>query len=247
VPAGKVRLDRALSKLGLASRTDARRLIAEGRVRVRSGVVTDPAHLVRPESAHIEVDGTRARRPSWRTLALHTPRGVVTTRRDPDGRRTVFDLLGEEAAGLVAVGRLDLASSGLLLLTTDTQLANYLTDPANAIPRTYAVTVRGAVTDERATAMVRGVAGLRATSVVVRKRSGRESHLLVVLEEGRNREIRRMLEALGHEVTRLLRISFGPIELGRLQPGEWRTVERRELDALCWTDRQTRPTPQRRG
>lgn len=240
-----MRLDRALSKLGLASRADARRLITEGRVRVGSRVVSDPGMLVVPETAALVVDGTRARRPHWRTLALHKPRGVVTTRHDPEGRRTVFDLLGDEASGLVAVGRLDLASTGLLLLTTDTQLANYLTDPANAIPRTYAVTVRGAVADEGVAAMLGGIDGLRATSAEVRKRSARESHLLIVLSEGRNREIRRMLEALGHDVTRLLRVSFGPVELGRLQPGEWRMVERPELAALDWRNRRGRTGPQR--
>lgn len=204
-------------------------------MRVGPRTVIDPAALVVPETTALSVDGIATRRPAWRTLALHKPRGVLTTRRDPDGRRTVFDLLGDEAAGLVAVGRLDLASTGLLLLTTDTRLANFLTDPGNAIPRSYIVTVRGAVSDEAAGAMIAGIDGLRATTVEVRKRSGRESHLRIVLNEGRNREIRRMLEALGHEVTRLLRVSFGPIELGRLPPGAWREVPRGELSSLSWS------------
>ncbi len=119
-----VRLDRVLSKLGLASRSEARRLITDGRVRVSGRVVRDPATPVVPERHRIAIDGSTARPRAWRTIAFHKPRGVVTTRRDPEGRRTVFDLLGDDARTLVAVGRLDMASTGLLLLTTDTQLAN---------------------------------------------------------------------------------------------------------------------------
>lgn len=224
-----MRLDRALSKLGLASRQDAKDLIAAGRVNVRGRVVTDPARLVVPENVRIAVDNVSQARQAWRTIAFHKPRGVVTTSRDPEGRRTVFDVLGDAARGLVAVGRLDMASTGLLLLTNDTQLANRLTDPKTAIPRRYAVTVRGFLTDESVARLTRGIDGLRASSAVVRKRSRRETHLMIELTEGKNREIRRMLEALGHDVTRLLRVAFGPIELGALQPGEWREVTREEL------------------
>lgn len=221
---GTVRLDRALSKLGLASRSEAKRLILDGEVAVRGRTITDPAYLVVPESAQITIRGAHTSRRGWRLLAFHKPRGTVTTRRDPEGRRTVFDVLGSEGDGLVAVGRLDLASTGLLLLTSDTQFANWLTDPRSAIPRRYVVTVRGRVTDERARAMQAGIAGLRASEVTIRKASSRETHLLVELTEGRNREIRRLVEAVGHEVTRLLRVAYGAIELGTLQPGEWRDI-----------------------
>ena len=161
---------------------------------------------------------------------MNKPRGVITTRRDPEGRRTVFDVVGDAGHGLVAVGRLDLASTGLLLLTNDTELANRLTDPAAAVVRRYVVTVRGAVSDAAAARMIEGIDGLSARSVVVRKRSARETHLIVELVEGKNREIRRMFAALGHEVTRLMRVAFGPIELGALQPGQWREVARDELE-----------------
>jgi 23S rRNA pseudouridine2605 synthase len=224
-----VRLDRALSKLGLASRAEAKRLIADGRVRVDGRVVRDASLLVTPEHAGIDVDGRVAKTPRWRTIAFHKPRGVVTTRRDPEGRPTVFDVLGDNGRSLVAVGRLDMASTGLLLLTTDTQLANYLTDPENAIVRRYIVTVRGAVHEAGVEKMTSGIDGLRARSAVVRKRSARETHLIVELVEGKNREIRRMLEALGHEVTKLMRIAFGGVELGKLQPGEWREVAVEEI------------------
>jgi 23S rRNA pseudouridine2605 synthase len=227
----RIRLDRALSKRGLASRADAQRLIRDGRVTLSGVVVTDPARLVIPDKADITIAGTVARTAPWRTLALHKPRGVVTTRRDPEGRRTVFDVLGAEAGSLVAVGRLDMASTGLLLLTTDTGLAAWLTDPRNEVVRRYVVTARGPVTDEDARAMERGIGGRQARSVHVRKRSNRETHLIIELTEGRNREIRRLLQAVGHEVTRILRVAFGGIELGTLQPGAWREVFRKEIAA----------------
>jgi len=225
----RVRLDRALSKRGLASRAEAQRLIRAGRVTVSGLVVTDPAHLVVPQTASVTIAGRIAHAAPWRTIALHKPRGVVTTRRDPEGRRTVFDVLGRDAGALVAVGRLDMASTGLLLLTTDTHLAAWLTDPRNEIVRRYVVTARGALTDAEARAMERGIGGLQARTVEVRKRSDRETHLVIELTEGRNREIRRLLQSVGHEVTRLLRVAFGGLELGTLQPGGWRDVTRDEV------------------
>jgi len=225
----RTRLDRALSKLGIASRSEAKQLIADGRVRVAGRVVRDAARLVVPEQDAITVDGAKARRREWRTIAFHKPKGVVTTRHDPDGRATVFDVLGDAAESLVAVGRLDMASTGLLLLTTDTQLANSLTDPSNSIVRRYIVTVRGAFDDEDARRMTDGIDGRRAHSVIVRKRSARETHLIVELVEGKNREVRRMLESLGHPVTKLMRVAFGRVELGQLQPGEWRELRRAEV------------------
>lgn len=218
-----------MSKLGVASRADAKRLIAAGRVRVDGRVVCDATCLVVPEQNAITIDGVAPARRRWRTIAFNKPRGVVTTRRDPDGRKTIFDVLGRDAQSLVVVGRLDMSSTGLLLLTTDTQLANFLTDPANAIVRRYIVTVRGALDDNDEAQMIAGIDGLRAHSVVVRKRSARESHLIVELVEGKNREIRRMLESLGHRVTKLMRVAFGPVELGNLQPGQWRELSRAEL------------------
>ncbi len=224
-----VRLDRALSKLGAASRAEAKTLILEGRVKAGGRTVTDPAYLVVPGTTRLAIGDTPIATAGWRTIALHKPRGVVTTRRDPEGRRTVFDLIGRDNGALVAVGRLDRASTGLLLLTSDTRLAARLTDPANAIVRRYVVTARGEVGDESVERMQRGIAGLRASTVTVRKRSRRETHLIVELTEGRNREIRRLLEATGHEVTRLLRVAFGGLALGTLQPGEWREVSRAEI------------------
>jgi 23S rRNA pseudouridine2605 synthase len=219
---GKVPLGRALSKLGILSRAQAIAAIRAGRVTVNGRLASDPAALVVPERSRIAIDGRLQARPAWRTIVLHKPRGVVTTRSDPDGRQTVFDLLGDVGRGLVAVGRLDLATSGLLILTTDTQVANWIADPAHQIPRVYVVTVRGRIDPSQ-------VSGLPAQAVTLRKASGRESHLIVELREGRNREVRRLFEATGHEVTRLKRVRFGGLELHNLEPGAWRDVSRNEM------------------
>jgi 23S rRNA pseudouridine2605 synthase len=232
---GHVPLNRALSKLGIASRADATRLIADGRVEVDGRIVRDPTTLVVPERISIAIDGEPNTRAAWRLLLLNKPRGVVTTRRDQRGRPTVFDLVPGVQGHLVAVGRLDLATSGLLLLTTDTRLADWLTDPANGVPRVYTVTVRGEVSDEAVSRITAGVEArgerLAADEVQVRKRSGRETHLVVRLHGGRNREIRRLFEAVGHEVTGLRRVEFGGFSIGTLQPGQWREVDRQELRA----------------
>jgi 23S rRNA pseudouridine2605 synthase len=239
-PPGCVALNRALSKLGIASRAEATRLIAEGRVAVDGRVVRDPEVPVVPERAQFAVDRQPAARAGWRLILLNKPRGVMTTRRDPQGRPTVFDLVTGVEGHLVAVGRLDLATAGLLLLTTDTRLADRLTDPRNRVPRVYTVTVRGELGDETAASLTKGldIDGTRmaADEVVVRKRSRRETHLVVRLHEGRNREIRRLLEAVGHEVTSLRRVAFGGLELGALQPGQWRDVDRSELDSAFQRD-----------
>lgn len=229
-PAGRVPLARALSKLALASRSDARALILAGRVRIDGRRVTDPSRLVVPERVAVAIDDEPRARGARRIVLLHKPRGVVTSRRDPEGRRTVFDVLGEAGTGLNAVGRLDLASTGLLVFTNDTRLAHVLTDPARAVLRRYVVTVRGRVTPEEVSTIAGGIAvagpggaaeRLRAAAVV-RKTSTRETHLIVDLVEGRNREIRRLFQAVGHEVTRLHRVQYGPFALGSLEAGAWR-------------------------
>ncbi len=217
----KIPLNRALSKLGVLSRAQATEAILAGRVRVDGRLIRVPTTPVAPERARIELDGKRAQKAAWRTILFHKPRGVVTTRTDPEGRKTIYDVLGETARGLVAVGRLDLATSRLLLLTSDTQLAGWLTDPANEVPRLYVVTVRGRVTDDD----IRSLTG----DITLRKASARESHLLVELREGRNRQVRRMFADIGHEVTSLKRVRFGQLDLGELQPGEHREVLRKEI------------------
>lgn len=225
---GTVGLARAMSKLGLASRSEAIGLVLAGRVRVSGRIVRDPGHRVVPETAALAIDGAAAEAPATRTIVLHKPRGVVTTRHDPEGRPTVYGLIAAAGDGLAPVGRLDLASTGLLLCTNDTRFGAWLTDPASGVEREYVVTVRGEVTPEVAAALEQGVdvdgEWLQPTAIRVRKASGRESHLTVVLCEGRNREIRRLFAAAGHEVTRLTRIRIGGLDLGDLAPGAWRDI-----------------------
>lgn len=228
-----VPLDRALSKLGLATRTEARALISAGRIRVNGAIVTDAARSVIPERVAITIDGTPRERPDRVVVLLHKPRGVVTTKSDPQGRPTVYDSLTDLDAHVVPVGRLDLATSGLLILTNDTRLADWLTDPRSGIERVYLATVRGRVEPETARKLERGfeVDGehLAAVSAIVRKASSRESHLVITLDEGKNREIRRLLAAAGHPVTRLRRAQYGGLVLGTLAPEQWRRVTDREL------------------
>ncbi|HVR97554.1 MAG TPA: pseudouridine synthase [Thermoanaerobaculia bacterium] len=232
---GFVPLERALSKLGLASRAEARALVREGRVQVDGRRAENPLLPVVPERARIDIDGRPARRAGPLTILLHKPRGVVTTRSDPAGRPTVYGCLEGLEEHVVPVGRLDAATTGLLLLTNDTRFADWVTDPENEVPRVYLVTVRGELADATARRLEEGVEEsgerLSARAVTVRKRSRRETHLVVELAEGRNREIRRMLAAAGHEVTRLKRVSFGGLKLEELQPGEWRVVDGEELAA----------------
>lgn len=226
-------LDRALSKLGVASRRAAREAILAGRVTVDGVVCRDAGRPVVPERAALALDGAPVDAAVWRALALHKPVGVVTTRRDPQGRPTVFDLLGSAGEGLVAVGRLDLATGGLLLLTSDTRLADWLTDPAQAVVRRYRALVAG---DPDVAGLDRLVAGVddrgeRLRALAVRRTAARGPNTVLELElaQGRNREVRRLCAAIGHPVLELERLAFGGLELGDLPPGGWRELSRAEL------------------
>ncbi len=230
----RVHLNRALSKLGILTRSQATAAILEGRVRVFGRVVRDPSTPVDLDGSHLIVDDEPAARAAWRTVLLYKPRGVVTTRSDPEQRRTVYDVMAQAAAGLVPVGRLDMATSGLLVLTSDTRLLEWITNPDNRVMRTYLATVRGRVTHEEAVRLEAGLSDgqgpLKAERVLIRKTSGRESHLTIELREGRNREVRRLCEGIGHEVTRLKRVGLGGFALDGLVPGAWRDVMREEVE-----------------
>ena len=233
---GTVSLERALSKRGLASRSEARALILQGRVSIEGRTLTNPSARIVPERVAIAVDGAvRTSDAAPLTIVLNKPRGYVTTRSDPEGRKTVYDLLADLPQRVIPVGRLDLATSGLLILTSDTQFGNWLTDPGSKIPRVYLVTVKGDVTDDIAARLIVGVTAgherLAAADVIVRKRSKRESHLTITLTEGKNREIRRLLDAVDRPVAALRRVQFGGLALGTLAPGQWRRVPDEELRA----------------
>lgn len=231
---GHVPLERALSKLGIASRTEAREWILAGKVRVNGVVRNNPAFAVVPERAKIEVEGQRVSKAERKVFVLYKPRGVVTTHSDEKGRPTVFSLIKGETH-LISVGRLDWATSGLLILTNDTRLADGLTDPRNKIPRTYLVTVKGKVNESELERLRAGIRDegelLQADEIVLRKASGKESHLTVTLSEGKNREIRRLFDSIDHPVTRLKRVAYGTLELGDLQPGEYRELSKEEIAA----------------
>jgi 23S rRNA pseudouridine2605 synthase len=225
---GKVPLERALSKLGLASRSQTRQMVLLGKLKVNGKVITDPDFLVTPETDRLEAEGKVFQTQTQQVILLNKPKGYVTTARDEKGRKTIYDLLPSDLHHLHPVGRLDMHTTGLLLLTNDTKLSSYLTDPANALERVYVVTVEGRITGEHIKELERGVRDgtdiLKARGIISRKISNRESHLMVTLTEGKNREIRRMFAAIGHEVTALKRIAFGPVKLGGLPLGKYTTI-----------------------
>jgi len=225
---GFVPLERALSKLGICSRTKAHAFVLEGRITVNGNKVVDPLFPVIPEKDRLELDGRIIKKSPSLTILLHKPKGYVTTRLDEKGRKTVYDLLPPHLHHLHPVGRLDLHTSGLLLLTTDTRLSSYLTDPYHEIPRVYLVLVRGRVSEGDRQKLIQGIEDLgqqlQASDAVLCKVSGKETLVKVTLTEGKNREIRRLFAAISHEVLSLKRISFGQWELGSLELGKWKEL-----------------------
>jgi 23S rRNA pseudouridine2605 synthase len=225
-----------LAAAGLGSRRQCEELILAGRVEVGGKVVTELGTRVGPGREQIRVDGVRLRQPKRVYYALNKPVGVVCTNRDPSGRPRVIDLIPAVRERLFTVGRLDLNSEGLILLTNDGDLANRLTHPRYGVEKTYRVLVAGHPGQEIAARLRRGVRlaeGLaKVAGVRVKKRYKQSALLEIVLDEGRNRQIRRVLARVGHKVLRLTRIGIGPLRLGDLAPGEYRRLGRREVDAL---------------
>jgi 23S rRNA pseudouridine2605 synthase len=236
--AARVSLARALSKLGLCSRTEAMRWIAEGRVEVDGRPARDPAARVDPAGARIRVDSAPARAAARVYLMMNKPRGVLTTRADPEGRPTVYGLMKDSGLPWAGpVGRLDKASEGLLLFTNDTRWADALLDPERHLAKTYHVQVGGRPDASALACLCTGVreSGERLAALEARLlRAGeKNSWLEIVLEEGRNRQIRRMLDALGYETLRLVRVAVGPLALGGLAKGAVRALTSREKDELA--------------
>jgi 23S rRNA pseudouridine2605 synthase len=219
----RVTLARALSKLGAASRAQARALITAGRVTVGGRVVRDPDRWLDPARTAIALDGTRLRKGAFTCVALHKPPGYVTTRRDERGRPTVYDLLPPEHRRLVPVGRLDRDSSGLLLFTNDGRFADALTSPERHLAKTYDVQLDRPLAADARAALERPLTlddGTRLRPMHVGAVAG--PRLALTLTEGKNRQIRRALAHLGYGVVALHRVRIGPIELGDLAPGAWR-------------------------
>jgi 23S rRNA pseudouridine2605 synthase len=230
-----MRLQRALARAGVASRRTAEALIRAGRVRV-NGLVATVGQSADPARDRITIDGKRVgpARDAW--IALHKPVGYVVSRRDPEGRPTVFSLV-PEVPGLTYVGRLDVMTSGLLLLTTDGEAANRLTHPRYGVERTYRALVHGRRPEEIKRLLERPVVidrrPVRVTEVLVRPGERGATDLRLSLAEGRYRIVRRVCEHLGLKVARLTRLSHGPVRLGRLPPGKWRYLSRAEVAAIA--------------
>ena len=251
-PAAGIRLQKVLAQAGVASRRTCEALIGEGRVEVNSEVVTEQGRRVDPERDVIRVDGARIPPPRRHLyLALNKPRGVVVTMDDPEGRRTVADLLAESAERrtrtpgmrravknerLFHVGRLDTESEGLLILTNDGELAHKLAHPSYQVPKTYIAEVTGQVSAQTMRRLGRGITledgPVRPTSVKIVSSVGEKTLLKITLQEGRNRVVRRTMEAVGHPVRKLSRIGIGPVRLGNLKVGEFRELTREELGGL---------------
>lgn len=228
-------LERVFSKAGLGSRSDARSWIGAGRVSVNGKTVQDPDHWIDPRRDRVELDGKPLRPADKTYILLYKPTGYMTTWRDPDGRPTVYDLTAGARTWLSPVGRLDLNTSGLLLMTNDTAFAETVTNPAQKVPKTYLVKT-ATILDEPQIELLR--LGVELTDgptrpAEVRLRDGaKRSFLEITITEGRNRQVRRMIEAVGSKVQKLVRTAIGPVRIGELRIGEWRNLSPEEIAVL---------------
>jgi pseudouridine synthase len=236
---GALSLARALSKFGVCSRKEAERWIEDGRVRVDGRLVRAPARRIDPRRHRVTVDGRGVGDDTERVvLALNKPAGTITTRDDPGGRPTVYDLLGDVGRWVFPVGRLDRDTTGLLILTNDHRLGQRLTDPDAHVPKTYHVLVEGTPVAEALTALRDGVPlgdGTLTRPADVRVLGGARASrtwLEIVLREGKNRQVRRMCAQVGHDVVALTRVAVGGLRLGELAPGEWRHLTPAEIQRL---------------
>jgi pseudouridine synthase len=230
-------LDRVLSRFGIASRAEARTAILAGRIRVNGRTVREPELWVDLEKDAVHLDRERLRPARKIYLVLYKPKGVVTSHGDPGGRQTVYDCLAQNMRWVSPVGRLDKDTSGLLLLTNDTDFANRITDPASGIQKSYLVKLNRLVPDEMLHQLTGGIKmkrgdWARPESIRRVEDRGKYSWVEVVLTEGKNREVRRMFEAVGLVVLKLVRTRIGPLTLEGLQVGKSRPLTPAEVSAL---------------
>ncbi|PIW31576.1 MAG: pseudouridine synthase [Rhodobacterales bacterium CG15_BIG_FIL_POST_REV_8_21_14_020_59_13] len=231
------RIAKVLARAGVASRRGSEQLIADGRVTVNGKTLTSPALNVSPRD-NITVDGKAVGEPEkTRLWRYHKPTGLVTSHKDPEGRDTVFQKLPKDLGRVISVGRLDLNSEGLLLLTNNGELSRALELPSTAWARRYRVRAFGRVTEVELEKLRKGITaeGVKygPIEVEIEREQGGNKWLNVCLREGKNREIRKALAAVGMTVNRLIRISYGPFQLGNLQPGEVKSVPERVLQDQC--------------
>jgi 23S rRNA pseudouridine2605 synthase len=229
-------LDRVLSKAGAGSRVDAAGWVRAGRVKVNGRIVRDPDHWVDMERDLVRLDGKPLEPRARIYLLLYKPTGYLTTYRDPQGRPTVYDLIADVGTFVSPVGRLDLDTSGLLLLTNDNQLAERVTNPDSHLPKTYLVKASTRLSDEQLQQLRDGIAladGQTRPAQVTRVRdSAKYTHFEITITEGRNRQVRRMVEALGAKALKLVRVQLGAIRIGTLPIGKWRHLTDAEVRQL---------------
>jgi len=239
-------LERVLSKAGVGSRAEARTWIHAGRVTVNGRPTQNPDQWIDLERDRVRLDGRPLAARARQYVLLYKPTGYLTTYRDPEGRPTVYDLVRDVGTFLSPVGRLDLDTSGLLLMTNDTQLAEHVTNPDSHVPKTYLVKASTTLTEDQLQRLREGIElsdGLtRPATVTGLRNSSKYTHFEITLTEGRNRQVRRMVEALGATVLKLVRVRIGPIGIGALPIGTWRLLEPAEVAVLMSSGvRQTRP------
>jgi pseudouridine synthase len=240
-PAGPLRqlktLERVLSKAGVGSRTEARAWIVRGRVKVNGRVTRNPDEWIDMQRDRVRFDDRPLEPREHVYVLLYKPAGYLTTYRDPQGRPTVYDLIRGVGRFVSPVGRLDLETSGLLLMTNDNQFAEHVTNPRSHVPKTYLVKSSMVLTDDQLQQLRGGIEladGLTRAAVVTRVRdSAKYTHFEITLTEGRNRQVRRMVEALGAKVLKLVRVKVGPIGIGTLPIGTWRPLTPAEVASLA--------------
>jgi 23S rRNA pseudouridine2605 synthase len=231
-----VRLQKVLAEAGVASRRASERIIFEGRVTVNGETVQELGTKVDPARDKVAVDGRLLKPKRKLYIALNKPPGYICSRRDPESRKIISELLPAEWSNLVPVGRLDYASEGLIFLTNDGDFCLKLTHPRYGVRKKYRVTIEGRVDKELADLLVKGLRHegelLKAERVRILVTNNSSSLLEIELAEGKNRELRRMFEVLGRNVVKLQRVQIGPIKLGELRHGRWRTLTETEIKSL---------------
>ena len=238
-------LERVFSKRGIGSRSDARSWVSAGRVQVNGKVVRDPDHWVDLTKDRITLDSKPLTPENKVYLLLYKPKGYLTTRRDPEGRPTVYDLIKDAGQWLSPVGRLDLDTTGLLILTNDTDFADRIMSPEFKVPKTYQVKASTLLSDEQLDQLRNGVQlhdGPTRPAHVTRLRdtAGKYTHIAITITEGRNRQVRRMLDAVGSKVLKLVRTAIGEVSIGDLPIGHWRELTTEELAKLTKPGARTR-------